>query len=329
MGYESVRFPAGTVFLVTGGAGFIGSNLCEALLKLGCRVRCLDDLSTGKQENVDLFLNDPNYTFLKGDIKDYETCLKATEGVDYVLNEAAWGSVPRSIEMPLFYCANNIQGTLNMLEASRQNGVKRFVYASSSSVYGDEPNLPKTEGREGNLLSPYALTKRCDEEWAKQYTMHYGLETVGLRYFNVFGRRQDPNGAYAAVIPKFIQQLLRGERPTINGDGRQSRDFTYIENVIEANLKACLAPKEAAGEALNVAYGGREYLIDIYDGLTKALGVDIEPIFGPDRKGDIKHSNADISKARRLLGYDPSWSFDCGIRDAIEWYKARFRSLPE
>ena len=329
MGYESVRFPAGTVFLVTGGAGFIGSNLCEALLKLGCRVRCLDDLSTGKQENVDLFLNDPNYTFLKGDIKDYDTCLKATEGVDYVLNEAAWGSVPRSIEMPLFYCANNIQGTLNMLEASRQNGVKRFVYASSSSVYGDEPNLPKTEGREGNLLSPYALTKRCDEEWAKQYTMHYGLETVGLRYFNVFGRRQDPNGAYAAVIPKFIQQLLRGERPTIHGDGRQSRDFTYIENVIEANLKACLAPKEAAGEAFNVAYGGREYLIDIYDGLTKALGVDIEPIFGPDRKGDIKHSNADISKARRLLGYDPSWSFDRGIRDAIEWYEARFRGLPE
>ena len=329
MGYESVRFPAGTVFLVTGGAGFIGSNLCEALLKLGCRVRCLDDLSTGKQENVDLFLNDPNYTFLKGDIKDYDTCLKATEGVDYVLNEAAWGSVPRSIEMPLFYCANNIQGTLNMLEASRRNGVKRFVYASSSSVYGDEPNLPKTEGREGNLLSPYALTKRCDEEWARQYTMHYGLETVGLRYFNVFGRRQDPNGAYAAVIPKFIQQLLRGERPTINGDGRQSRDFTYIENVIEANLKACLAPKEAAGEAFNVAYGGREYLIDIYDGLTKALGVDIEPIFGPDRKGDIKHSNADISKARRLLGYDPSWSFDRGIRDAIEWYEARFRGASE
>ena len=321
MGYESVRFPAGTVFLVTGGAGFIGSNLCEALLKLGCRVRCLDDLSTGKQENVDLFLNDPNYTFLKGDIKDYETCLKATEGVDYVLNEAAWGSVPRSIEMPLFYCANNIQGTLNMLEASRQNGVKRFVYASSSSVYGDEPNLPKTEGREGNLLSPYALTKRCDEEWAKQYTMHYGLETVGLRYFNVFGRRQDPNGAYAAVIPKFIQQLLRGERPTINGDGRQSRDFTYIENVIEANLKACLAPQEAAGEAFNVAYGGREYLIDIYYGLTKALGTDVEPIFGPDRKGDIKHSNADISKARRLLGYDPSWNFERGIAAAIEWYR--------
>lgn len=321
MGYEHLKFPENSTFLVTGGAGFIGSNLCEAILKLGYKVRCLDDLSTGKRENIDLFLNNPNYTFIKGDIKDLDTCLKATEGVDYVLNQAAWGSVPRSIEMPLFYCANNIQGTLNMLEASRRNGVKRFVYASSSSVYGDEPNLPKTEGIEGNLLSPYALTKRCDEEWAKQYTMHYGLETIGLRYFNVFGRRQDPDGAYAAVIPKFIKLLIHGETPTINGDGRQSRDFTYIENVIEANLKACVAPSEAAGQAYNIAYGGREYLIDIYYGLTKALRVQVEPNFGPDRKGDIKHSNADISKAKRLLGYDPDWSFDRGIQAAIEWYK--------
>ena len=321
MGYEHLKFPDNSVFLVTGGAGFIGSNLCEVLLRLGYKVRCLDDLSTGKQENIDLFLDHPNYTFIKGDIKDLDTCLKATEGVDYVLNQAAWGSVPRSIEMPLFYCANNIQGTLNMLEASRKNGVKRFVYASSSSVYGDEPNLPKTEGIEGNLLSPYALTKRCDEEWAKQYTMHYGLETVGLRYFNVFGRRQDPDGAYAAVIPKFIKMLLHGQTPTINGDGRQSRDFTYIENVIEANLKACAAPSEAAGQAYNIAYGDREYLIDIYYGLTKALGVQVEPNFGPDRKGDIKHSNADISKARKLLGYDPDWSFERGIQAAIEWYK--------
>lgn len=325
MGYEGIKFPENSVFLVTGGAGFIGSNLCEAILKMEHKVRCLDDLSTGKQANVDLFIDNPNYTFIKGDIKDFDTCLKATEGVDYVLNEAAWGSVPRSIEMPLFYCANNIQGTLNMMEASRQNGVKRFVYASSSSVYGDEPNLPKTEGREGNLLSPYALTKRCDEEWAKQYTMHYGLETVGLRYFNVFGRRQDPNGAYAAVIPKFIMQLMHGETPTINGDGKQSRDFTYVENVVEANLKACIAPSDAAGEAFNVAYGGREYLIDIYYGLTKALGVDVEPNFGPDRKGDIKHSNADISKARRLLGYDPDWSFDRGIQAAIAWYKENLK----
>lgn len=321
MGYQNVKFPEGSVFLVTGGAGFIGSNLCEAILALGYKVKCLDDLSTGKQKNVDMFLDNPNYEFIKGDIKDLDTCMKACEGVDYVMNEAAWGSVPRSIEMPLFYCANNIMGTLNMLEAARKKGVKKFVYASSSSVYGDEPVLPKKEGREGNLLSPYAVTKRADEEWAKQYTMHYGLDTYGLRYFNVFGRRQDPDGAYAAVIPKFIRQLLHGEVPTINGDGKQSRDFTYIENVIEANLKACLGSHEAAGQAFNVAYGGREYLIDIYYGLTKALNVDVEPNFGPDRAGDIKHSNADISKAKELLGYDPDWSFDRGIQAAIEWYK--------
>lgn len=321
MGYKQLVFPENALFLVTGGAGFIGSNICEALLNLGQKVRCLDDLSTGKQANVDMFLDNPNYEFIKGDIKDFETCMKACEGVTYVMNEAAWGSVPRSIEMPLFYCANNIQGTLNMMEASRRQGVKKFVYASSSSVYGDELNLPKTEGREGNLLSPYALTKRCDEEWAKQYTRHYGLPTVGLRYFNVFGRRQDPNGAYAAVIPKFIMQLMKGEQPTINGDGKQSRDFTYVENVIEANLKACLSGSEADGEAFNIAYGGREYLIDIYYTLTKALGVNIEPNFGPDRKGDIKHSNADISKARRLLGYDPEYDFAHGLNEAIEWYK--------
>lgn len=321
MGYHELHFPDDTLFLVTGAAGFIGSNLCEAILNLGYRVLALDDLSTGRQANVDLFLENPRYTFVKGDIKDLNICMESCKGVDYVLNQAAWGSVPRSIEMPLFYCANNIQGTLNMMEAARQNGVKKFVYASSSSVYGDEPTLPKTEGREGNLLSPYALTKRCDEDWAKQYTMHYGLPTVGLRYFNVFGRRQDPDGAYAAVIPKFIKQLLQGQRPTINGDGKQSRDFTYIENVIEANLKACLAPVDADGQAFNIAYGGREYLNDIYFGLTKALGVDIEPIYGPDRKGDIKHSNADISKARALLGYNPDWSFQRGIDAAIDWYR--------
>ena len=321
MGYQNIQFPENTTFLVTGAAGFIGSNLCETLLNKGCKVKALDDLSTGKQENIDLFLDNPNYTFIKGDIKDLEVCLKVCEGVDYVLHQAAWGSVPRSLEMPLFYNKNNIEGTLNMLEAARQNGVKKFVYASSSSVYGDEPNLPKIEGREGDLLSPYALTKRCDEEWAKLYTKFYGLDTYGMRYFNVFGRRQDPDGAYAAVIPKFLKQLMRGETPTINGDGKQSRDFTYIENVIEANLKACLAPHEAAGEAFNIAYGGREFLIDIYYGLTKALGVNIEPNFGPDRKGDIKHSNADISKAKKLLGYDPDYSFEDGIQLAIDWYK--------
>lgn len=321
MAYKNLKFPDNSLFLVTGGAGFIGSNLCEAILNLGYHVRCLDDLSTGKQANVDIFKNNSSYEFIKGDIKNFDTCLNSCKGVDYVLNQAAWGSVPRSIEMPLFYCANNIQGTLNMLEAAHQNGVKKFVYASSSSVYGDEPNLPKKEGIEGNLLSPYALTKRCDEEWAKQFSLHYGLDTYGLRYFNVFGRRQDPNGAYAAVIPKFIKQLLKDEQPVINGDGWQSRDFTYVENIIEANLKACLAPHEAAGQVFNVAYGGREYLLDIYHILTKALGKNIEPIFAPERKGDIKHSNADISKARSLLGYNPEYNFEKGLNEAIEWYK--------
>ena len=321
MGYQTLQFPKDSVFLVTGGAGFIGSNLCEAITDMGYQVRCLDDLSTGKQENVDLLADRPNYTFIKGDIRDLDTCMEACKGVDYVLNQAAWGSVPRSIAMPLLYEEINIHGTLNMMEAARQNGVKKFVFASSSSVYGDHPVLPKVEGQEGNLLSPYALTKRVDEEYGKLYKKLYGLDTYGLRYFNVFGRRQDPDGAYAAVIPKFIKMLLHDEVPTINGDGKQSRDFTYIDNVIEANLKACLAPSEAAGNAFNVAYGGREYLIDIYYDLCKALGKNIEPNFGPDRAGDIKHSNADISKAKKRLGYDPDYDFTKGIALAIDWYK--------
>ena len=321
MGYKQLVFNKDSLFLVTGGAGFIGSNLCEAILNMGYRVRCLDNLSTGKQENVDLLIDHTNYEFIKGDITDFDTCISACEGVDFVLNQAAWGSVPRSIEMPLYYEEVNIRGTLNMMEAARQKGIKKFVYASSSSVYGDHPVLPKKEGQEGNLLSPYALTKRVDEEYGKLYYKLYGLDTYGMRYFNVFGRRQDPNGAYAAVIPKFIKQLLNDEQPTINGDGRHSRDFTYIENVIEANLKACQASHEAAGQVYNIAYGGREYLIDIYHTLTSVLGKDIEPKFGPNRKGDIKHSNADISKARELLGYDPDYSFEDGIKLAIDWYK--------
>lgn len=320
MGYHDLEFPKDSIFLVTGAAGFIGSNLVEAILSMGYRVKGLDDLSTGKQANVDIFIDNPNYTFIKGDIRDLNICMQACSGVDYVLHQAAWGSVPRSIEMPLLYEEINIKGTLNMLEAAKQQGVQKFVYASSSSVYGDEPNLPKQEGREGNLLSPYALTKRVNEEYAKIYTKLYGLDTYGLRYFNVFGKRQDPDGAYAAVIPKFIKQLLNNEQPTINGDGRQSRDFTYIENVIEANLKACLASSEYAGEVFNIAYGGQEYLIDLYRALCKSLGKDIEPIFGPERDGDIRHSNADISKAKEFLGYDPKWSFEQGIASAIEWY---------
>ncbi len=321
MAYQNLQFEKDAVFLVTGGAGFIGSNLCEAILNMGYRVRCLDNLSTGKKEHVDMFLGNSSYTFIKGDITDFETCMDACDGVDYVLNQAAWGSVPRSIEMPLYYEEVNIKGTLNMMEAARQKSVKKFVYASSSSVYGDHPVLPKKEGQEGKILSPYALTKRVCEEYGRLYYTLYGLETYGLRYFNVFGRRQDPNGAYAAVIPKFIIQLLHDEQPVINGDGKQSRDFTYIENVIEANLKACKASHEVAGEAYNIAYGGREYLIDIYYVLAKSLGKDIPPKFGPERVGDIKHSNADISKARESLGYEADWSFERGIKEAIGWYK--------
>ena len=321
MGYEHLTFEKDATFLVTGGAGFIGSNLCEAILAKGYKVRCLDNLSTGKKKNIELFIDNPLYTFIEADIRDLDSCLNACEDVDYVLHQAAWGSVPRSMEMPLFYEEVNIKGTLNMMEAAKQKGVKKFVYASSSSVYGDEPNLPKKEGREGNVLSPYALTKKVDEEYAKLYSDLYNLDTYGLRYFNVFGKRQDPEGSYAAVIPKFIKQLLKDESPTINGDGKQSRDFTYIENVIEANLKACKAPSKAAGQAYNIAFGGREYLIDVYNGLCEALGKSIEPISGPERAGDIKHSNADITKAKELLNYSPEWSFQKGIQMAISWYK--------
>ncbi len=321
MGYKELTFDRDSVFLVTGGAGFIGSNLCEAILNMGYRVRCLDDLSTGSRKNVDMFLSNPNYTFVKGDIKDFDTCMKSCEGVTYVLNQAAWGSVPRSIEMPVFYAQNNIIGTLNMMEAARQNGVKKFVYASSSSVYGDHPGLPKKEGAEGNVLSPYALTKRTDEEFGRLYKELYGLDTYGLRYFNVYGRRQNPEGMYAAVIPKFLKLLLQGEAPVINGDGMQSRDFTYVDNVIEANLKACLASGEAAGKAYNIGSGGRVFLLDLYHTLCDALGISVEPVFGPPRKGDIRDSNADISRARELLGYDPEYDFEKGIRLAIDWYR--------
>lgn len=321
MGFKELKFDDDSLFLVTGGAGFIGSNICEALLDMGYKVRCLDNLSTGHIENIQPLMENKNFTFIEDDIRDLDACMKATEGVTYVLNEAAWGSVPRSIEMPLLYEEINIRGTLNMMEASRQNGVKKFVYASSSSVYGDSAVLPKKEGQEGNVLSPYALTKKVDEEYGKLYKKLYGLDTYGLRYFNVFGRRQDPNGAYAAVIPKFLKQLMNGETPTINGDGKQSRDFTYVDNVIEGNLRACLASSDAAGEAYNIGAGGREYLIDVYHHLTDALGLDVEPNYGPARKGDIRDSNADISKARKNLGYNPSYDFKAGIELAINWYK--------
>jgi UDP-N-acetylglucosamine/UDP-N-acetylgalactosamine 4-epimerase len=321
MHHKDIKFPEGSRFLVTGGAGFIGSNLVEALLRQGYKVSVLDNFSTGKRENLEDFSSNPNFKLIEGDIRDLETCIRACNDIDYVLHQAAWGSVPRSIEMPLDYEKINIKGTLNMMVAARDSKVKRFVYASSSSVYGDEPKLPKVEGREGRLLSPYALTKKVNELYGEVFFHLYGLETIGLRYFNVFGKRQDPDSLYAAVIPKFVKALLKDESPTINGDGKQSRDFTYVENVVEANLKACLATKEAIGQVFNIAYGGRVYLIDLYNELCRLLGKKIEPVFGPDRKGDIKHSNADISKAGQMLGYEPQYDIYSGLKLAIEWYK--------
>ena len=321
MGIENIKFPENTKFLVTGGAGFIGSNLTEAILNLGYKVRVLDNFSTGKRENIEGFLNNENFELIEGDIRDIETCRTACEGVDYVLHQAAWGSVPRSIKMPVLYEEINVKGHLNMMEAARENKIKKFVYASSSSVYGDHPALPKKEGVEGNILSPYALTKKVNEEFADLYFRLYGLETVGMRYFNVFGRRQDPSGFYAAVIPKFVKQLINNEAPQINGDGETSRDFTYIDNVIEANLKACLAGEEASGQAFNIAYGGRETLNNLYNKLCKLLNKDIKPIYKEERAGDIRHSNADISKAKKLLGYNPDYSMDKGLELTIEWYK--------
>ena len=321
MKYKDLNFKKDSKLLVTGGAGFIGSNIVEAILNMGLKVRVLDNFSTGKEENIKEFIGNPNFELIRGDIRDLDTCYKACEEIDYVLHQAAWGSVPRSVEMPILYEEINIKGTLNMMEASVKNKVKRFVYASSSSVYGNSEKLPKVEGEEGELISPYALTKKTNEEYGKLFFKLYGLETVGMRYFNVFGKKQDTNGAYAAVIPKFVKKLMNDEAPIINGDGKQSRDFTYIDNVIEANLKACLASKEVAGEAFNIAYGGRENLIDLYSKIEKLLGKNIKPLYGADRKGDIKHSNASIEKAKRLMNYNPKYSFSNGIELTINWYK--------
>lgn len=321
MGYQQLVFPKNTRFLVTGGAGFIGSNLCEAILNLGYKVVCLDDLSTGKMENVEIFLEHPNYTFKKGDITEFDTCMEACVGVDYCLNQAAWGSVPRSIELPLEYDKVNIQGTLNMMEAAHRQGVKKFVYASSSAVYGDCTHVPNQEGKESQVLSPYALNKKVCEEYGRLYAELYGLDTYGLRYFNVYGKRQDPEGAYAAVIPKFIKMLMQGEVPVINGDGGQTRDFTFVENVVEANLKACQASSEYAGEAFNIAFGKEDTLLHVYEVLCGAMGLEVEPEFGPERTGDIKYSSADISKAKTMLGYDPEYDFETGLKMAIEWYQ--------
>ena len=313
--------------LVTGGAGFIGSNLCEVLLEKNNKVVCLDNFATGKRENLTHLLNNSNFTLIEGDITNLEDCKKAVNGVDYVLHQAALGSVPRSIKDPITSNDVNVGGFLNMLVASRDAGVKRFVYAASSSTYGDSKGLPKVEDVIGKPLSPYAITKYVNELYADVFSKTYGLETIGLRYFNVFGRKQDPNGAYAAVIPKFVGQFMNGESPVINGDGNYSRDFTYIDNVLQANMLSLVADKsEAINTVYNVAYGDRNTLNDLVEYLKEYLSEfdasikNIEVKHGPNRLGDIPHSLASVDKARNLLNYNPQFSLQKGLKEAVKWY---------
>jgi len=313
--------------LVTGGAGFIGSDLTEALLSQGNTVVCLDNFSTGKRENIAPFLGHPAFILIEGDIRDLATCGHACSGIDYVLHQAALGSVPRSIENPLATHEANITGFVNMLVAARDAKVKRLVYASSSSVYGDSPELPKVEDRIGRQLSPYAVTKYVGELYADVFSKIYHIELVGLRYFNVFGRRQDPFGAYAAVIPRFAKDLIDHRRPVIFGDGSYSRDFTYIDNVIQANQLAAVSENpDASSTVYNIACGERMTLTDLFLALREALSAfdpeigRIEPEYGAARAGDIPHSHADISKARALLGYDPGTGAREGLRKAASWY---------
>lgn len=332
-------------FLVTGGAGFIGSNLAIELLRSGQRVVVLDNLSTGSRRNlVDIegSMKDTaasgkipagEFVFIEGDIRDLGTCRRAVEGADFVLHNAALGSVPRSIEDPVTTTEVNVMGTLNMLVAARDSrasgdggdggggGVRRFVYASSSSVYGDSPHLPKVEGEEGEPLSPYAVSKLVGETYASGFHRLFALETVGLRYFNVFGPRQDPHSLYAAVIPIFVKALLKGEAPTIFGDGSTSRDFTFVDNVVRANVKAAFAPPEAAGGVYNIACGSPLSLNALYAKLSEVLGKDTPPLYGPERKGDVRHSDADITKAREFLGYTPEVDAGRGLEMAVEWLK--------
>lgn len=315
--------------LITGGAGFIGSNLTEHFLKKGYNVRVLDNFITGHMHNLLPFFNDfaDSFELKVGDIRNLSDCKEATKGVDYVLHEAALGSVPRSIIDPITTNAVNIGGFLNMLVASRDEQVKRFVYAASSSTYGDSTELPKVEDKIGKPLSPYAITKYVDELYADVFARTYGFKAIGLRYFNVFGRRQDPNGAYAAVIPLFVKKLMAHESPNINGDGEYSRDFTYIENVIEMNERAMLTNNpDALGQVFNTAYGERTTLNQLVSALKDNLSkydpdiASIEPTHGPNRAGDIPHSLASIDKARKLLGYDPQYSMKKGLELCCEWY---------
>lgn len=313
--------------LITGGAGFIGSNLCEYFLSKGYKVTCLDNFSTGHKYNVEPFLQNQNFNLIEGDIRNLDTCRIALTDIDYVLHQAALGSVPRSIKDPITTNEVNVSGFLNILTAARDQGVKRVVYAASSSTYGDSESLPKIEEIIGKPLSPYAITKYVNELYAEIFSKTYGIETIGLRYFNVFGRRQDPNGAYAAVIPKFVMQLMNNQSPIINGDGNFSRDFTYIDNVIQMNELAMLSDNPLAiNTVFNTAFGDRTTLNDLVNYLKIYLSEfnlsikDIQIIHGPNRVGDIPHSLASIEKAKQLLGYNPKYSFQDGLKEAVKWY---------
>ena len=316
-----------TTILITGGAGFIGSNLCEYFIEKNYKVVCLDNFATGHRHNLSAFIDHKNFTLIEGDIRNLEDCKKAVDGASYVLHQAALGSVPRSINDPITSNDVNVSGFLNMLVAARDAKVKRFVYAASSSTYGDSKGLPKVEEVMGKPLSPYAITKYVNELYANIFSSSYGLETIGLRYFNVFGRKQDPNGAYAAVIPKFVMQLMNNESPVINGDGNFSRDFTYIDNVIQMNERAMTTQNpEAVNTVYNTAYGDRNTLNDLVGYLKEYLSdydakiANIEVIYGPNRAGDIPHSLASIDKAKELLGYDPQFSIKEGLKEAVGWY---------
>ena len=313
--------------LITGGAGFIGSNLTEYFLNKNYKITCLDNFSTGHRHNISIFLNNPNYTLIEGDIRNYESCLKAVEGVDYILHQAALGSVPRSIKDPQTSNEVNVTGFLNMLTAAKEANIKRFVYAASSSTYGDSIELPKVEDVIGKPLSPYAITKYVNELYADVFSRTYGISCIGLRYFNVFGRRQDPNGAYAAVIPLFVKQLINHQSPKINGIGDYSRDFTYIDNVIQMNELAMLTDNiEAINTVYNTAVGDRTTLNSLVSYLKKYLSdfdpeiMNVEILHGPERIGDIPHSLASIDKAKNLLGYIPSHSIEAGLKEAVHWY---------
>lgn len=322
----------GKNILITGGAGFIGSNLCDHFIERNNRITCLDNFSTGKRENIAHLMNQPNFTLIEGDIRDLNTCKKACEDIDFILHQAALGSVPRSINDPITTNSVNIDGFLNMLVAARDANIKRFVYAASSSTYGDSETLPKVEDKIGKPLSPYAVTKYVNELYAHVFKLNYGLECIGLRYFNVYGRRQDPNGAYAAAIPKFCMQLMKYESPVINGDGTNSRDFTYIDNVLKMNeLALQTTNQQAMGEVFNTAVGDRADLNQLLTLLKKYLSEfdpkinDVQVIHGPARKGDIPHSLASIEKAAKILGYKPSHNLEKGLKEAVEWYVKHLR----